>query len=92
MGPALLLACSSMGSAGKGESFDKDPQNLAKPVSSDPPQLSSREPEKGWNWVLLSAVEKAAVCFFFLLPSFVFSPFALKKLLIIISVQFEMQA
>lgn len=82
MDSALLLATSPCVVLESGLVKTRNP---AKPL-----EYLYREPEKGWNWVLLGGKKLTSI--FSLLPSFVFSSCALKKLLIIISVQFEMQA
>lgn len=68
---------------------------LTKPGFSDHTRAHIQKKKKGWNRHLLSNTIYIFIyiyLIYFLLPSFVFSSSALKKLLIIISVQFEMQA
>lgn len=62
------------------------PQNAAKPLVQGGRKGLELYSSKGHEG------KKPSMCFFFLLPSFVFSPLALKKLLIIISVQLETQS
>lgn len=87
MDPAVFLACSSIGSARKREWLGKDARIC---------QIHTGALVQGVRKRLglgsFKCHGKSLCVLFFLLPSFVVFSFALKKLLIIISVRFEMQA